>query len=101
MSRRPRLVFHPLEDRTVPAAPFTFAVIPDTQFYSEAYPQTFTAQTQWIVDNLATQNIQFVTHEGDIVQNAEQGANQNLLEWTRADTSMDILDGNLTTNPDG
>ena len=29
---------------------FTLAVIPDTQYYSASYPATFTAQTQWIVN---------------------------------------------------
>src|SRR5688572_8408218 len=68
-------------------APFTVAVLPDTQFYSESFPATFHAQTQWIVDHAATNNIKFVTHLGDVTQNG--GA---LIEWWRADAAMDRLD---------
>ncbi len=27
---------------------FTFAVLPDTQFYSESYPEIFASKTQWV-----------------------------------------------------
>jgi hypothetical protein len=66
---------------------FTIAVLPDTQFYSASYPDTFTAQTRWIRDNRASRNIVFVTHEGDIVDN-----NAN---WNNANISMSILDGQV------
>jgi len=49
---------------------FTIVALPDTQYYSENYPQTFTAQTQWIVNNASTLNIQAVVGLGDIVQTA-------------------------------
>jgi len=72
-----------------PAAPeFTIIALPDTQHYSESYPDIYTAQTQWIVQQKAARNIVFVTHEGDIVQNVS-----NATEWTRANTSMSLLDG--------
>lgn len=97
-----RLRIEILEQRELFAIePFTIAVLPDTQFYSQTYPQHFDAQTDWIVDNLEEENIVFVTHVGDIVQSAETGTNRNELQWTRADHSMDILDGNLTQNPNG
>ena len=48
-------------------ADFTVVALPDTQFYSESYPATFKAQTQWIVDNRVAENIVYVAHEGDIV----------------------------------
>jgi hypothetical protein len=66
---------------------FTIVVLPDTQFYSESYPQIFSNQTQWIVNNKANMNIIFVTHEGDIV-NVYNSATQ----WTRANSSMSKLD---------
>jgi hypothetical protein len=44
-------------------------VLPDTQYYSQKYPEIFTQQTQWIVDNAKTQNIVFVSQEGDLVDN--------------------------------
>lgn len=67
---------------------FTIIVLPDTQYYSQSYPQIFTAQTQWIVDNVAARNIVFVTHEGDLVQTWN-----NTTQWARANTSMSLLDG--------
>ncbi|MFM9956446.1 MAG: DNRLRE domain-containing protein [Phycisphaerales bacterium] len=72
---------------------FTLVHIPDTQFYSQSFPATFTAQTQWIVNSKARLNIAFVNHIGDIVQNGANGG--NTIEWTRADAAMDLLDGVL------
>ena len=66
---------------------FTIIALPDTQYYSESYPQTFTAQTQWIVDNAATLNIQGVVGLGDIVNTAP-----NIYEWQNADASVKLLD---------
>jgi hypothetical protein len=68
------------------ADPYTIVAIPDTQFYSQTYPATFTAQTQWIVNNQSTLNISYVTHEGDLV-NTYTDASQ----WSNASTSMNIL----------
>jgi hypothetical protein len=77
-------------------APFTVAVLPDTQFYSQSYPDTFKAQTRWIVDHKASDSIAFVSQLGDIVQTGS-----STTQWTNADAAMDILDGNLATTPDG
>jgi hypothetical protein len=74
--------------RPATAEEFTIIALPDTQHYSEAFPAIFTSQTQWIKDNKAARNIVFVTHEGDIVQNA--GVNS---EWVAANQSMSIMDG--------
>ena len=74
--------------RRAAAPEFTIVALPDTQHYSEAFPQIFTAQTQWIVNNKDARNIVFVTHEGDVVEH------YNLLsEWQAANTSMSLLDG--------
>jgi len=69
---------------------FTIVVLPDTQKYlvNGAYPEIFTAQTQWIVDNKDALNIVFVTHEGDIVDTWN-----STTEWDDANTSMSLLDG--------
>lgn len=105
MSRTRRGLLVPaerLERRDTPsAAPFTVAVLPDTQFYSQTYPETFLAQTRWIAENRAARSIAFVTHLGDIVQNNAKGTTRNALEWQRADAALDLLDGDLATNPDG
>lgn len=77
--------------RAVPAASpdFTLVAIPDTQHYVDSsFYQTFTAQTQWIVNNRAALNVAFVTQLGDLTQNID--AVQQ--EWIRADTSMRVLD---------
>ena len=42
---------------TVAGEDFVIIPIPDTQGYSENYPATFNAQTQWIVDNRDAWNI--------------------------------------------
>lgn len=87
-----------LEDRITPTAdPFTLVALPDTQRYAQ-YPQhnhIFYEQMQWIVDHKAAENIVFVTALGDIVNNS------NTTQYAVADAAYDILDGNLTVNPDG
>ncbi len=67
---------------------FSIVVLPDTQYYSQSYPNIFTSQTQWVKDNVSSENIVFVCHEGDMVQTAGD-TNQ----WDNAKASMSILDG--------
>ncbi|GMU20215.1 MAG: serine/threonine protein phosphatase [Phycisphaerae bacterium] len=69
--------------------PFTVVMIPDTQEYSEKRPDLFKAQTNWIRDNRDRENIVFVTHVGDLVQNHSRKPE----EWRVADEAMSILDG--------
>lgn len=78
---------------TAAGADFTLVALPDTQHYSDdaVRAATFTAQTQWIVNNRAALNIPFVTHLGDIVENIDAVP----AEWTRANTSMSLLDGQV------
>lgn len=70
---------------------FTLAVLPDTQFYAEKYPDIFAAQTRWIAANYKKENIKFSAHLGDIVQNPS-----NKIEWFNAVKAM----SNLDINPD-
>lgn len=72
--------------KTSPSA-FRIAILPDTQNYSMTYPHVFRAQTQWLADNWRRQNIKFVIHEGDIVNN------NNTAQWEAARDAMRILDG--------
>jgi hypothetical protein len=67
---------------------FTIIAIPDTQNYSQSNSATFNSQTQWIVDNKASQNIAFVTHLGDITNVGTDTA-----QWGVANTAMSKLDG--------
>ncbi len=70
-------------------APFTLAVLPDTQEYVESYPEIFTEQTAWIADQASEENIAFVLHEGDITDD------NNDEQWARADASLSLLDGQV------
>ena len=69
---------------------FTLVVLPDTQSYSMWYPEIYSMQTQWIINNRDELNIKFVIHVGDIVNNADM-----LYQWDNADSSMSILDGQI------
>jgi hypothetical protein len=68
---------------------FTIAVLPDTQHYSEKFPEQYLAQTRWIVENRRDRNIAAVLHLGDIT-------NRNTpAEWENAVRAMNQLDGHL------
>lgn len=69
--------------------PFSIVMLPDTQIYSEKRPDLFFAQTNWIKRNRDRENIVFVTHVGDLVQN--HGYKPS--EWKVADEAMAVLDG--------
>lgn len=69
-------------------ASWRVAVLPDTQKYveTEEYVDYLEAQIQWIADH--QDEIDFVTHTGDLVHHGEQ-----IAEWERIDDTMAILDG--------
>ena len=69
------------------AQSFTVIGLPDTQNYSEFYPEIFYAQTTWIANQLGPLDIRYVAHYGDLVQHAD-----SLTEWAVADTAMATLD---------
>jgi hypothetical protein len=82
--------------RSVSAAPgadFTVIAIPDTQFYSQDFPEQFDAQTGWIVDNKDALDIRFVTHLGDCVNRGDSEA----FQWTNADASMSLIESSAAT----
>lgn len=79
---------------------FALAVLPDTQFYaryatlaeSSQYSRKFgsepyMAQTYWIAANAAALNIPFVTHLGDVVDQAGKPD-----QWKVADQAMRVLE---------
>ena len=74
----------------IPSPNFSIVVLPDTQLYSMDYPGIFSNQTQWIVDNAASMNIVFVTHEGDLVEWYDKD-----YQWQTANDSMSKLDGHV------
>lgn len=82
--------------RLVPGEPpqpqkgaFTIAVLPDTQNYSEKFPEQYLAQTRWIVENRRDRNISAVLHLGDITNNNAP------IEWVNALKAMSQLDGHV------
>ena len=64
---------------------FTFAVLPDTQYYCEKYPDIFVAQTRWIIEQRDRRRIAATFHLGDIT-------NQNdLPQWKNARRALQVL----------
>ena len=81
-----------------PAADFTIAVLPDTQFYSRKYPQIFQAQTDWIIASRTKLNIVYVAQLGDIVDGGDKFPEQ----WLAATNALYRLESPaLTGLPDG
>ncbi len=70
-------------------ADFTVLLMPDTQYYTESYPEIYRAQTAWIRDHAAWEKIAFVIHLGDITENNTEG------EWEVASGAMGMLDGKV------
>lgn len=58
---------------------FSVVLLPDTQNYSESFPESYTAQTEWIVKNRDKENIRFVIHLGDIVN--KYAPDKKTLDW--------------------
>jgi hypothetical protein len=78
------------------AARFTFAVLPDTQFYSRYADDQFgprygsnpfAVQTEWLAEHADDLDIPFVAHLGDVVDRAGTPK-----EWEAADRAMATLD---------
>lgn len=113
LTTRPALILLVLCTVLMPAKvyaePFRFVVLPDTQIYSwDRYPKPatedssgnnvsdpdgtfsyFMDQTEWLARNAEAMGVSHVIHLGDIVQNAN-----NIPEWERARSAMDLLDEN-------
>jgi hypothetical protein len=68
---------------------FTIAVLPDTQNYSQRFPEQFLAQTAWIAEQRKARNIACVLHLGDITNH------NNPEGWKNAVKAMNQLDGKV------
>jgi hypothetical protein len=85
----------PASTAMTPGAPppvvggFTIMVVPDTQYYSQKYPDIFHKQIQWIGDNLQRYNVPFVLQLGDITETAADA------EWEVAKAAFARLDGKV------
>ncbi len=67
---------------------FSVVLLPDTQLYSEKFPENYLAQTEWIRDRACKDRTRLVIHLGDIVQNPTVEK-----EWIVADRAHRLLDG--------
>ena len=81
-----------------PGADFTVIGLPDTQYYTAQINggsnAIYKSQTNWIVNNRVTENIAFVEHLGDCVENGDNVE----AEWKRIDTSMKVIENPATTS---
>ncbi|MHC1743910.1 MAG: 5'-nucleotidase C-terminal domain-containing protein [Syntrophobacteraceae bacterium] len=72
--------------------PFTIAAIPDTQMYADdsdpAVTLGFQKQIDWVLANAGAQNILFVTHLGDVVDNGT-----DTTQWAKAMSALNPLLG--------
>jgi hypothetical protein len=66
---------------------FTVVGLPDTQKYSEAFPDVFMAQTAWVIKQRFARDIRFVSHYGDVVEHGD-----DLEEWEVGNLAMLPLD---------
>lgn len=66
---------------------FTFAWMTDTQFYAQSYPDIFNTDVNYILNNKEKENIKYVIHTGDIINNSEQE-----YQWKNADSSLEAFD---------
>jgi hypothetical protein len=66
---RPKFVAEtPATPIDAPPGTWTLAVLPDTQYFAQRYPDVYFRQTDWIVKNKDAHRILFVAHEGDVTQ---------------------------------
>lgn len=70
---------------------FTVVVLPDTQYYSLKFPETFHAQTAWIASNAVREKIVFVSHVGDVVESGGESRK----EWQLAKAALSRLKGKV------
>ncbi len=79
----------PPDDTDAPAdrSPFTIVLLPDTQEYTDSYPQYFIAQTGWLAEQGS--DITFALHLGDVTDdNSDE-------QWTIAEQALSALDGTV------
>ena len=80
-----------MEPSAAPTGTFSFVVLPDTQGYvTEKNAFYFESEVNWILDNRERQEIVFVSHVGDIVDEYKSDA-----QWEIARRNMLRLSGKL------
>ena len=71
---------------------YSFAVVGDTQFLSQKYPDKMESIYDWILENKDQKKIAHVFGLGDITEGVWEVSNSDL-EWTRAKEYISKLDG--------
>ncbi|WP_309121453.1 lamin tail domain-containing protein [Paenibacillus sp.] len=66
---------------------YSFVWMSDTQYYSESYPHIYEDIVDWIADNKETMKIKYVTHTGDLVDEADKP-----YQWAVASDNMKVLE---------
>lgn len=77
----------------IPSDDWTVLALPATQFYAENLDGEIEYahdQTRWDADHVGAEDVAFVTHEGDLVEDGGRGE-----EWDRIAAVMDRLDGRV------
>ena len=63
---------------------FSLIWMTDTQYYSDRYPEIFLSMSRWIVESKSQDNIQYVLHTGDVVNNCREAQHwENATEATK------------------
>jgi 3',5'-cyclic AMP phosphodiesterase CpdA len=79
----------PLKSAAFTPGSWSLVLLPDTQYYSDSYPDLFTLQTRWIAKNKDKYDIRYVLGLGDITdKNTDR-------EWRNAKKAIDQLDGHV------
>ncbi|CAN5522500.1 metallophosphoesterase [soil metagenome] len=81
----------PLTPFDAPPGSWTFALLPDTQYYSQKYPEVVQRQAKWLVAHRKSHQIRFVAHEGDLVNNPT-----DTKQWEHIQKALHVLrDGGM------
>ncbi len=75
-------------DPLLESAPWSFAVLPDTQIAVRDHPALFEAQTEWLATNVDA-GLRFVLHVGDITDHNDDR------EWDVAEAAIRRMDGRI------
>ncbi len=73
---------------------FSLVSLPDTQIYSQDYPEVFRSQTSWIADVENEIDIRHVFHVGDIVNNGDT----DIYQFDNANNSLNYLFNGSTSD---
>jgi hypothetical protein len=79
----------PLKSAAFTPGSWSLVLLPDTQHYSDRFPDLFTLQTRWIVANKEKYDIRYVLGLGDITDK------NTSREWQNAEKAMAELDGRV------